>query len=1059
MKKLFTFIAIIFCFLQGVGQAGQPDPLFGTSGMVTADLGATTVYKYSSIGQQVLPLINGSMYIIAEGNGSNSYIGRRLPDGSSDLSYGNSGFSKGLNLAATHSVLQPDGKVLLAGRSLQGNYQVGIARYNDDGSLDNSFGGGLKTFDYGNGNYSAARAIALQNDGKIVIAAEFVYGVSFLLARYNTDGNPDNSFAGGTITIDFQPNSIAIQNDGKIVVAGSMNGSDFVLARYNTDGTPDNTFAGNGELSIDFNTLGDVAYAVTIQSDGKIVVGGFADSGTGFDFALARYNPDGTPDNTFDTDGKVTTAFSSNSQLSSLYVQPDGKIVATGITFSAIIPPTAIARYNVDGSLDNTFDSDGKLISGITPFQVTANPAAVQSDGKILITGYKFVTTNFFTITRYNIDGSPDNSFDSDGIVIDQVANSSSTTQFTQSGIQPDGKVIAGCYALDSNNTSHQLSVRYNSDGTLDSIFQGFVPIPGLNSTSVLQPDGKIVRLGGFGFVRYNIDGTQDVSSQNVVIGNGAIGNAVAVQNDGKVVVAGYIYTTTVDPSQTYNSIQLAVARFNADGTLDNSFGSGGIIIGYFDISAYSNERGTAVGVQSDGTIIVSVNEDYPIRNPDPTGPMEIKEVHLLSYNSNGIFNRTINYFPDIQNGGPIFIQNDDKILFGINGQLSRYNADGSNDNSFHKANISLSTLRQSDGKIITGGPGFLARYNTDGTTDSSFGNNGQVTSINYYINEISISNNKLSAAGYIQKGQRTSGVVGVYLLSSLPTFTCITSQIVSTDKEKCSAIVSNIDPVTSGGNISISYILTGATTLSGTGSASGLIFNKGITTVTYSLVSDPSVSCSFTVTVNDTEPPRISRIYALPYILWPANHTMRYVYLFYSTKDNCGAADCNISVTGNQNISGDWEIVNSHLIKLRAERDGRKERVYTVSITCTDASGNTTIKSVRIIVPRLGTNGNGQDIKTESEPQFEYVKGFNIKAYPNPSSNYFNLQVLSNNYNDKINLKVYNVSGRLFESKNGIAGGKTLMLGATLREGIYIAEIQQGKNIQYVKLIKMTDK
>ncbi|HEV8081970.1 MAG TPA: T9SS type A sorting domain-containing protein [Chitinophagaceae bacterium] len=150
-------------------------------------------------------------------------------------------------------------------------------------------------------------------------------------------------------------------------------------------------------------------------------------------------------------------------------------------------------------------------------------------------------------------------------------------------------------------------------------------------------------------------------------------------------------------------------------------------------------------------------------------------------------------------------------------------------------------------------------------------------------------------------------------------------------------------------------------------------------------------------------------------------------MFIYSIARDNCGAADCNISVTGNQNISGDWEIVNNHLIKLRAERDGRKERVYTVSITCTDASENTTSKSVRIIVPRTGTNGNGQGIKSESEPQFEYVEGFNIKAYPNPSSNYFNLQVLSNNYNDKINLKVYDVSGRLVEAKNGIAGGKIL--------------------------------
>ena len=1054
MKKLSTLIAIILCCLHGFGQAGQPDPLFGQNGIVTADLGPIVVHKYSSIGDQVLPLTNGSMYVITENNGAGTSIGKRLPDGSADLSYGNSGFNPGLNLAEPHAVLQPDGKVLLAGRSLQGNYQTAIARYNTDGTLDNSFGGGLRTYDYGNGDYSAAKAIMLQNDGKIVVAADIGGGISFLLARYNADGSPDNSFAGGTRTIDFYANSIAIQTDGKIVVAGQKSGNDFVLARFNTDGNPDNTFAGTGELTIDFNAFGDVGYAVAIQNDGRIVIGGFAGSSTGYDFAIARYNPDGTPDNTFDNDGKVTTVFNLNSQVSSLYIEPGGKIIATGLVFSGFGQTAAIARYNVDGSLDKTFNGDGKLITTITPYQVIANPASVENDGKILVTGFEAIVSNFFTIGRYNIDGSPDNSFDGDGVVVDQVTSSSSTTQFTQSGIQPDGKVIAGGFAVDINSTSYQLSAWFNTDGTLDSIFPGFAPIPGRGPGSVVQPDGKIVSLNGFGFTRTNPDGTHDVSSQNVVIGNGATGNALAVQSNGKVVVAGYAYTTTVDPSQTYNSIQLAVARFNVDGTLDNSFGSGGIIVGYFTIAAYSNEMGTAVGVQSDGTIIVSVNEDYPIRNPDPDGPTEIKEVHLLRYNSYGIPANSIGYFPDAQNGGPIFIQDDDKILFGINGRLTRYNSDGSYDNTFHTAPIGQSTLRQTDGKILTGGGGLLARYNTDGTPDSSFGTNGQVPSINYFINEIRISGNKLTTAGYIQHGQTTSGVVGVYLLNNAPALTCPSSQTISTDKEKCAAVVNNIDPVTSGGNASVNYTLTGATVLSGAGSVSGFTFNKGITTVTYSLVSDPSVNCSFTVTVNDTEFPRISKVYALPYILWPANHKMRYVYLFYSTKDNCGEPACKVWVTSNQNISGDWEVINNHLIKLRAERNGGKERVYIVSVTCTDAAGNMTTKSVRIIVPKSRVNDN-QNIKSEGGPQFEYAEGFDIKAYPNPSSNYFTLQVLSNNYTEKISLKVYDVSGRLVEVKNGMAPGKNIILGSSLHKGVYIAKIQQGKEIQHVKLLK----
>ncbi len=1069
MKKFITLGTIILYCLNGFAQAGQPDPSFGVNGIVTANLGTPVSYTNTYPGYLVaaMPLQDGSIFMVLHSAGK-TYIAKRLADGSPDISFATSGFSGPFDLNVLQATWQADGKILILYRIAMGD--IGMARFKTTGNLDSTFGNnGIQST-----NIRLLSAIAVQSDGKIVVAGQEFTGSSFfdyLIARFNSDGSPDYGFgSNGKQTVDLSDyddaTAIAIQSDGKIVLGGtatltvnSLNIGNFGLVRFNNDGSIDNTFGTGGTVITQFDPGAECRITgVVIQGDGKIVAAGstYLCDNTGCTnsrFALARYNPDGTLDNTFNATGLQSIAFSRSVSCAAVSLQSDGKIVAAGFAGGTTFD-FAVARYNTDGSLDNTFDSDGYTIttlSSLTNGYDRLKLLAVQNDGKILI-GTTIGSVDF-GLARYNTNGSLDNTLNSSGILVDQVSftYTYSTTRFTETGIQPDRKIIAGGVASAASNGVANFRIRYNNDGSPDSSFSGTGTIPGVTTSSVLLPDGKIVHLAGFGFARYNVDGTLDVSSQQVVIGDGANGTSVAVGTDGKVVVAGYAYVTTVRLGETFNSVQLAVARFNTDGTLDDSFGNVGTIVGHYDIATYSTEKGTAVGVQSDGSVIVSVNEDYPIRNPDPNGPTGITEVQLLHYSSNGNFDRVFGYFADTQNGGPIFIQSDDKILFGVNSQLVRYNADGSYDSTFTPAYISLSTLRQSDGKIVTGGPYFLARYNTDGTPDSSFGNNGKVDSVNYIINEIAIGNDKLAAAGYIQSGLNTTGVLGVYLLSNAPVFTCPAPVIISADKEKCSAVVNNIDPVTS--NAAVNYTLTGATIRTGTGSAGGNTFNTGVTTVTYSLADDPSATCSFTVTVRDDEPPRMSGIFALPYVLWPVNHKMRPVYLFYLTKDNCGSSSCNISITANQNISGDWEVLSNHLIKLRAEREGGKERIYTVKVTCTDAAGNSSSQHIKIIVPKARGNENDNNIKKDGAPVFEYVEG--LKAFPNPSNSYYNLQLNTGDFNEKISLRIYDLSGRIVEEKSGLSPGKFMTAGAALRPGMYIAEVRQGEKVQRIKLVK----
>jgi uncharacterized delta-60 repeat protein len=241
---------------------------------------------------------------------------------------------------ATRIALQSDGKILAAGRkgiqfypTEQRKGNVALARYNPDGSLDATFGnGGIVTSDFGQGLESYAVALVIQSDGKIVIAGES--GYEFMVARYNDNGSLDPTFGNNGFTLtNFSsnwdiPTGAVLQPDGKILVVGNAEMQSpyetLALARYNSDGSPDQSFGNGGKALLGSGELG----AVVLQSDGRIVALG--DDG-GSHFLLLRCNQDGSLDTTFGYGGKITTSFNSQwAQGKDLALQPDGKVVAGG---------------------------------------------------------------------------------------------------------------------------------------------------------------------------------------------------------------------------------------------------------------------------------------------------------------------------------------------------------------------------------------------------------------------------------------------------------------------------------------------------------------------------------------------------------------------------------------------------------------------------------------------------------------------------------------------------------------------------------------------------------
>ncbi|HWA08646.1 MAG TPA: putative Ig domain-containing protein [Opitutaceae bacterium] len=698
------------------------------------------------------------------------------------------GFDPNVNGIVYALAMQPDGKVLVAGKfsafqpngAGTGTTRNNLARLNPDGSLDPTFNPNVN---------NQINVIVLQPDGKIVIGGVFtsVGGTQRVcVARLNADGSLDP-----TLNCNFANTpspaiyAVALQPDGKIVVGGAFTavvpaGATTAtvrnrIARFNADGSLDTSYNPNANSTV---------YSLAAQPDGRLVVGGL--------FTTLQPSGDPTTRNhvaRLNADGSIDAAFDPNTDASVmvLTLQPDGGILMGGF-FMSVNPsysdtPTSrnhMARFNYDGSLDTTFDprptanptaitvqSDGGILVGGTFTSVgggtrsyfariastglldgsfdtgvnfTVNAIAQQGDGKIVIGG-NFIQlhplaglpTTRNHLARVHLDGTPDVNFDPN-----------ISGRLSALAQQADGKVIFGGLFSSVGGLARSNLARSNADGTIDGSFDPNVN--GVVSALAVQSDGKILVGGTFStvggiprnnFARLNSDGSVDLGfdpSPNSTVA------AIAIQSDNKILIAGYF--AGVQPNGAADvTVRGNLARINTDGTLDTTF------------TPLFNGEVLALKILSDGRILAAGN--FIALQPSSGALFPTSQSFIIRLSSSGVVDQTFSAGPDNKIESFV-VQSDGKIVVGgiftqfepnpliaptLSSHVARLNTNGSIDTTYDQsASGEVRTVAlQNDGKVLIGGAfltvkpntstdpvarPYLARLNTDGTVDTGFNAN-----------------------------------------------------------------------------------------------------------------------------------------------------------------------------------------------------------------------------------------------------------------------------------------------------------------------------------------------
>jgi uncharacterized delta-60 repeat protein len=394
-----SMIFVLILATNALAADGILDLTFGTNGVVITDLGGD-----SDSARSVLIQPDGKILVLAT-QGLSPVLMRFNANGSVDSDFGVNGK---LTVNFRDAVgLQSDGKLIVADTS---GGSLAVARYYSNGSgLDTTFGtNGIGKIPSNPGDFTyLCSDLVIQPDNKIVLVGtqeSLGHSTTIIVARFTSDGEPDTTFAGnGLEFLDdynfpdsyyFRGQAVDIQPDGKIVLSAFMfddlnTDEQFGLARLMPDGSPDaSTFGTNGKGTVAivlrnfYNTLGGLA----LQSDGKILVLGNV-SNPNENLALARFNTDGSLDTGFGDNGILITDFGEDENGNGLLIQADGKIVVVGESAGTEDSDVLLIRYNSDGSLDDTFGVNGKVITDLGNAPDTGNSIALQADGKLVVGG------------------------------------------------------------------------------------------------------------------------------------------------------------------------------------------------------------------------------------------------------------------------------------------------------------------------------------------------------------------------------------------------------------------------------------------------------------------------------------------------------------------------------------------------------------------------------------------------------------------------------------------------------------------------------------------------
>ncbi|TWT89274.1 PKD domain-containing protein [Neorhodopirellula pilleata] len=631
-------------YIPGGPLTHQLDTSIGTGGLWTTDhLGS----NFDSINDLVVQ-DDGKIVAVGttdHGGGSDFAIVRYNVDGTLDMDFGLNGkvvldFAKFDDIANAVAI-QSDGKIVVAGagNSSLGNFEneIAVARLNPDGSLDETFDGplgdGNGLFLLANSRGEEANDLAIASDGTIILSGfnyDSNFGQNFLIVRLLNDGSYDTSFTGnsgngnGRVIVDVSPgendsaNAVGIDANGKIVVVGSANqpaqgGKNFAAIRLRTDGTLDTGFHGDGKSTVDFAGGSDEAFDVAIRSTGEILLAGYATIGgtPNARYALAQFTSNGFLDSSFDGqsngNGKVTiggTNPSFNEKLSSLTLRPDGFAVMAGSSTFNNRSRFGVVVTNTTGQPDSSFNGGGRFTIGFNGGNDLANAVAVTSTGQIIAGGVADRQTDGgkdFVLMAFTPVGQLDNDFATDG---KQLTNfiGPNTDEAADVVVQSDGKIVVVGTTIPAPTNSFSgnsdfLITRYLPNGSLDPTF------------------------GIGGRVQFDFNRRNDRA------------NAVALQEDGKIIVVGGSKSQIQNDNLPSDDGDFAVLRLNPDGSLDSTFtGTTGVATGAFllDLQGYSDTAYDVV-LQPDGKILLigsswALNNgggDFAIVRLNPNGSLD----------------------------------------------------------------------------------------------------------------------------------------------------------------------------------------------------------------------------------------------------------------------------------------------------------------------------------------------------------------------------------------------------------------------------------------------------
>jgi len=411
------------------------------------------------------------------------------------------------------AITDSSGRIIVAGVvGNDYNYNFAIIRYNSDGSVDSSFSqdSGQISTNYGDVSYDGY-SMALDNEGRIVVAgyAHTSLVSSFAITRYSSDGSIDTSFGeNGNITTDITTGSesgqsVLIDSSNHIIVAGyAYNGVnyDFAITRYNNDGGLDTSFGNNGKVITDLTNNNERGYSVVMDSSNHIVVAGYAYNGVNNDFAIARYNSDGSLDTSFGNNGKVTTDFSAGSDNGqSVLIDGNGDIVVAGYVLNGSYYDFAIARYNSDGSLDTSFGNNGKVTTDFVQNHDYGSSITMDSSGNILVAGYVSNGSDYdFAVAKYNSNGTLNEDF---GMVFAVASNTNPVI------LSPNAMLYDLESVTNGNYSGGVLTISRDGGANTDDNFDG---------SNLLVFDGANVLYGGVDVGNFSeVGGTLSIAFDN----------------------------------------------------------------------------------------------------------------------------------------------------------------------------------------------------------------------------------------------------------------------------------------------------------------------------------------------------------------------------------------------------------------------------------------------------------------------------------------------------------------------------------------------------------------